>query len=239
MREQAATVIATVAQTRATWQINHVRAEAQRLLRYADHHGGKRAVDRIVAAAIAEHSTGLTCPADTEMNEPAALRRRDGASVYTGHDTTIYTSADVLAAERRILAAAAGGGRVVDETSIGLALLHHHAQDGFELNDGQVQLVRALATSGARVQLALSARRHRQDHRHGRARRRVAQQRRHRHRPSPTASAAEVLAEETGITTETMPNSFSSPTPPATAAAQPAATTRPENWSTASTIARC
>ena len=36
-----------------------------------------------------------------------ALRRRDGSSVYTRHDTTVYTSADVMAAERRILAAAA------------------------------------------------------------------------------------------------------------------------------------
>ena len=36
------------------------------------------------------------------MNEPVALRRRDGESVYTGHDTTVYTSAQVMAAERRI-----------------------------------------------------------------------------------------------------------------------------------------
>jgi ATP-dependent exoDNAse (exonuclease V) alpha subunit len=85
------------------------------------------------------------------------LRRRDGASVYARHDTTIYTSADILAAERRILAAAGlSGGHVVDHDSIGLALLEAHAQHGVELNDGQQTLLRDMATSGARVQLALA-----------------------------------------------------------------------------------
>ena len=72
-----------------------------------DHPGDPEVVDRIVTAALAEHSIALTTHADTEMGEPVALRRRDGESVYTGHDTTVYTSAQVMAAERRILAAAA------------------------------------------------------------------------------------------------------------------------------------
>src|ERR1700758_3029050 len=67
------------------------------------------------------------------------------------------TSAAVMAAERRILAAAAmGGRRVVDDTSIGLALLEQHAQHGVTLNDGQIALVRDMATCGARAQLALA-----------------------------------------------------------------------------------
>ena len=107
VREQAATVQANVAQTRSTWQVNHIRAEAQRLLRYLDHPGGPEVVNRIVTTALGEHSIALTTHADTEMGEPVALRRRDGESVYTGHDTTVYTSAQVMAAERRILAAAA------------------------------------------------------------------------------------------------------------------------------------
>ena len=157
VHEQAAAVIATVCQSRSTWQINHVRAETQRLLRYTNHHGGAHDVERIVAAALGEHSIAVTTHADTEMGEPAPLRRRDAASVYTTHDTTIYTSTEVMAAERRILAAAAtGGGRVADDASIGLALLEQHAQYGVDLNDGQQQLVRAMATSGARVQLALA-----------------------------------------------------------------------------------
>ena len=154
---QAGKVIATVAQTRATWNVNHVRAEAQRLLRYADHPGGPEVANRVVDTALGEHSIALTSHADTEMNEPPALRRADGASVYTRHDTTVYTSAEIVAAERRILAAAAlHDGRTVEDTSIGLALLEYHANHGMALNAGQVALVREMATSGARVQLALA-----------------------------------------------------------------------------------
>ena len=69
--EQAAAVIATVAQTRATWTVNHVRAQAQRALRYANHPGGPELVNRIVASALGEHSITLTTHADTEKNEPA------------------------------------------------------------------------------------------------------------------------------------------------------------------------
>ena len=150
-------VLATITETRATWQPNHVRAEAQRVLRYADHPGGPDLVERIVTAALDEHSIALTSTADTDKNEPALLRRRDGASIYTRHGTATYTSADILAAERRILASAsARGGRTVTETSIGLAMLEQHANSGVDLNDGQKALVQAMATSGARVQLALA-----------------------------------------------------------------------------------
>ncbi|HTX67158.1 MAG TPA: AAA family ATPase, partial [Opitutaceae bacterium] len=155
--EQAAAVIATVAQTRATWTVNHVRAQAQRALRYANHPGGPELVNRIVATALGEHSITLTTHADTEKNEPAVLRRRDGSSVYTRYDTTVYTSAAIMAAERRILAAATlRDGRTVDDTSIGLALAETHANHGLELNHGQAALVRDMATSGARLQLALA-----------------------------------------------------------------------------------
>jgi conjugative relaxase-like TrwC/TraI family protein len=156
--EQAAKVITTVSASRSTWQINHVRAEVSRVLRYTDCHDTPQVAERIIAAALGERSIALTITADTEMNEPAALRRSDGASVYTRHDTTVYTSTDILAAERRILhAAGLSGGHVVDDDSIGLALLDAHAQHGVELNDGQQTLLRDMATSGARVQLALAA----------------------------------------------------------------------------------
>ena len=205
--------LANVAETRSTWQVNHIRAEAQRLLRYLDHPGGPEVVNRIVTTALGEHSIALTTHADTEMNEPVALRRRDGESVYTGHDTTVYTSAQVMAAEQRILAAAAkGGGRVVDDTSIGLALLEAHAQHGFELNDGQQQLVKTMATSGARPPGAGPGR-HRKNHRHGGAGRRVGNSGGNVIGLAPTASAAEVLAEDTGVTTDTMAKFVRSPNP--------------------------
>lgn len=153
----AAAVITTVSAERATWRANHVRAEAERQLRgnacYAD---PQHAADRIVAAALGDLSVQISRHADEERNEPGFLRRRDGASIYRQHHSTVYTSGEVLAAERRILSAAAlGGGRIADDTSIGLALLEAHAQGG-TLNDGQQALVREMASSGARVQLALA-----------------------------------------------------------------------------------
>jgi conjugative relaxase-like TrwC/TraI family protein len=155
--EEAARVINTVSASRSTWQINHVRAEVSRVLRYTDSHDTPQLAQCIIDAALGAHSVALTTTTDTEMDEPAVLRRRDGASVYTRHDTTVYTSADILAAERRIVhAAGLSGGRVVDDDSIGLALLQAHAQHGVELNDGQQTLLRDMATSGARVQLALA-----------------------------------------------------------------------------------
>ena len=155
--EQARSVIAAVAATRSTWEVNHVRAEVQRRLRHNGFHHDATAVDRIVGTALADHSIALSTDADTEMGEPAALRRRDGASVYTRHDTAVYTSAQVVAAERRILAAAGQyGGRVADPDSIRVALLEQRAAHGVQLNDGQVALVRDMAGSGARLQLALA-----------------------------------------------------------------------------------
>ena len=44
--------MANVAETRSTWQVNHIRAEAQRLLRYLDHPGGPEVVNRIVTTAF-------------------------------------------------------------------------------------------------------------------------------------------------------------------------------------------
>ena len=38
------------------------------------------------------------------MGEPGALRRHDRSSIYTRHDSTVYTSEEILTAERRILA---------------------------------------------------------------------------------------------------------------------------------------
>ena len=147
----------------------------------------------------------LTSHADTERNEPAVLRRRDGASVYTRHDTTVYTSAAIMAAERRIMAAAAlRDGRTVDDTSIGLALLESEANQGLALNAGQVALVREMATSGARVQLALAPAGT------GKTTAMAALATAWRNSGgtviglAPTAGAAEVLAEDLGAPTDTI-----------------------------------
>jgi hypothetical protein len=155
--EQAARVIDTVSRKHPQWQRNRVYAEAQRLLRYAQHPGGREVVDRIVAAALANHCVAITTDLDSDLGEPEALRRPDGTSVFARHDSTTYSSPAIIAAERRILEAAdQRDGRVVDETGITLALLEYHAQRGVELNAGQAAMVRAMATSGARLQLGLA-----------------------------------------------------------------------------------
>lgn len=153
----AVKVIETVSASRSTWQPHHVRAEAERQLRYADRADDWQAVDQIVAAALDGHSVVLSAQHDAEKGEPSPLRRRgDGASVYTRHGETDYSSPAVLAAERRILdAAVLDDGLVADDTSVELALLEADAV-GRSLNDRQCALVREMATSGARVQLALA-----------------------------------------------------------------------------------
>jgi hypothetical protein len=84
------------------------------------------------------------------------LRRRDGTSIYCTHQTQRFTSPTILAAERRILAAARRrDGRRVDPDDIDTAL-HTQAALHRELNAGQQHLVRELASCGARVALALA-----------------------------------------------------------------------------------
>ncbi|PZS22894.1 MAG: TrwC relaxase, partial [Pseudonocardiales bacterium] len=157
VHEAAQDVLATVQSSRAVWQENHVRAEAERRVRAAGVGLGDldRAVDAIVTRAL---SPKLSVPLDSAepISEPAALRRSDGASVYTVAGSKLYTSREIMAAEHAIVTAAARtDGRTIAATTIDMALLESTA-NGVELNPGQVQLVRELATSGARVQLALA-----------------------------------------------------------------------------------
>jgi ATP-dependent exoDNAse (exonuclease V) alpha subunit len=110
-----------------------------------------------------------------------------------------------MAAEQRILdAAALGGGRGADDSSIGLALLQAHAHNGLQLNPGQQALVRGMATSGARLQLALAPA--------GTGKTTAMAVLAAAWTNSggtviglaPTAAAAEVLADDAHITTDTM-----------------------------------
>ena len=140
---------------RATWQVWHLRAEAERQARTAgiglahlDH-----AVDQVVEEAIAL-STRLGAP--DPITEPAALRRADGTSVYEVHGATRYTSTRILAAEQEILALAqATGGPWISDVRVQIALAESTA-NGLELNDAQAAMVTDLATSRKLLQLALA-----------------------------------------------------------------------------------
>ena len=95
-------------------------------------------------------------PPDDGPSEPDDLRRSNGDSVYTVAGSRLYTSVRILEAEQRIVAIAGRlGGRTVSDPEVDLALLET-AANGVELNTGQVMLVRDMATSGRRVQLAIA-----------------------------------------------------------------------------------
>jgi transposase len=97
-------------------------------------------------------SIALVPPADN-IEEPEALRRTDGSSVYTVAAADLYTSQRILDAEQRlVLTAGRRDGPVVHESAVDLALLEM-AANKTALDAGQAALVRQVCTSGARLQL--------------------------------------------------------------------------------------
>ncbi|WP_130014290.1 MobF family relaxase [Serinicoccus sediminis] len=158
VERHAGQMIGTLAERRGTWQVWHVRAEAQRLARSVDvpleHAPGL--VNELVHRALATHSIALAKPRDVTAVEPEVLRRRDGSSVYTVAGSQLFTSSAILQAEQFLLEAAGRtGGRVAPKASVGVALLELEA-NGIRLNPGQASLVRRMATSGSRLQLAIA-----------------------------------------------------------------------------------
>ena len=157
VQEAAKTVIGVVEESRATWQIWHVRAEAERYVRGAGGAAGdvERAVEATVAVAVSPVRS-LRLGAPDPVLEPAALRRTDGASVYTVAGTQLMTSAQIVAAEKSLVGhASRTGGRRVSDATVDLALLESTA-NGMTLNPAQAQMVADLATSTARLQLAIA-----------------------------------------------------------------------------------
>ncbi len=157
MKDTAERIVTTLEARRSTWQVWHIRAEALRQARAADlaMSDVDCVVDLLIDEALAQHSVPLSRDSDG-VAEPAQLRRRDDESVYTMHGAEHYTSARVLAAEQRLVTAAAQvDGRTVGTEAVDLALLET-AANGVTLNAGQVALVRGMATSGARLQLAIA-----------------------------------------------------------------------------------
>ncbi|WP_245550943.1 MobF family relaxase [Nocardia niigatensis] len=150
-------MVETVSQARATWQAHHIRAEAERVLR------GAIAPDdwRGTVAVLVETALAAPCSiprAETEI-APAAgvLVRSDGTSVYTTAGATLYTSPQIIAAEKRIIAAAGRrDGRTITR-AVELAMVEFAANnEGRQLNPGQRALVEEFATSGARLQVAIA-----------------------------------------------------------------------------------
>jgi ATP-dependent exoDNAse (exonuclease V) alpha subunit len=149
-------ILAVMEASRSTWQMWHVRAEAQRQLRTIDLPAEHAAtlIDLLVDEVLDRRSAALV--ADDHIEEPEALRRVDGSSVYTVASADLYTSQRILDAEARLVAAAGRrGGASVEQTAVDLALLEM-AANGTALDAGQVALVRQMCTSAARLQLAIA-----------------------------------------------------------------------------------
>ena len=112
-------------------------------------------MDLLVDEVLQHRSVALAAPPD-DIEEPGALRRVDGSSVYTIAGADLYTSQRILDAEQRLLTVAGiRDGTVLDRTVVDLALLEM-AANGTALDTGQASLVRQMCTSGARLQLAIA-----------------------------------------------------------------------------------
>ena len=150
-------ILAVMEASRSTWQMWHVRAEAQRQLRTSDvpAEQAPALVDLLVDEVLNRRSIPLAAPHE-HIEEPEVLRRVDGSSVYTVAGADRYTSQRILDAEARLVAAAGQrDGSAVDRVAVDLALLEI-AANGTALDAGQAALVRQMCTSGARVQLAIA-----------------------------------------------------------------------------------
>jgi hypothetical protein len=155
--ETAGRVLAAVEAHRSTWQMWHVRAEAQRQVRTADVPAQRSdaLVELLVDEVLHTRSVRLA-PPDDGIQEPEVLRRVDGASVYTVAGAQAYTSQRILDAEQRLVATAGRhDGAVVYERAVDLALLEM-AANRTALDAGQAALVRQMCGSGARLQLAIA-----------------------------------------------------------------------------------
>ncbi len=203
--QRAEHILSVMEASRSTWQMWHVRAEAQRQVRTIDVTADRASalVDLLVDEVLDRRSIALVAPADN-VEEPEALRRVDGSSVYTVAGAALYTSQRILDAEARLVAAAGRrGGASVEQVAVDLALLEM-AANGTALDAGQAALVRQMCTSGARLQLAIAP---------AGAGKTTAMRALtlawteaggHVLGLAPSAAAAAVLAEQTGIRTDTL-----------------------------------
>jgi conjugative relaxase-like TrwC/TraI family protein len=144
--------VANVATQRSTWTRWNLHAEAERIARaecsfasLAEHREMVRAI--VNEASSPRHSISVDAPA--LLDEPPALRRSDGESVFTEHTAERYTSQAVLDAEQRLLAATRSPTATgFAGPSVAAALDGYEALTGRRLDPGQRHLITAFATCG-------------------------------------------------------------------------------------------
>ena len=194
--------LASLAAGRATWNVHHVRAEAERQSRpfpTADREG---IVEKVVAAAT---SPGRSIRIETPRTlvEPVELQRADGESVFVEHAATRYTTTAILDAEDRIVDAAEQTGRVrIQRRLVDEAVAATDSE--LPLNVEQRGMVEAFCGSGRLVQLGLAPAGAGKTTAMRTAARAWLSTRRPMVALAPSAVAADVLAEELGVPADTL-----------------------------------
>lgn len=141
--------VASVATQRSTWTVWNLRAEAERIARAECCLGSLTEHRETIAAVIAEAISprlSIRVDAPSLLDEPAALCRGDGESVFTEHASGRYTSQAVLDAEQRLLAAASTPTTAgLAGPAVAAALDGYEAITGRRLDPGQRHLVTSFA----------------------------------------------------------------------------------------------
>jgi hypothetical protein len=123
--ETADRIVSMMEDSRPTWQMCHVRAEAERQIRTINlpAEQANALFELLVDEVLDYRSIALTTPPDG-IEEPEAPQRADVSSVYTVAGADRYTSQRILDAEQRLVAAAGRwDGSVIDPSAVELAML--------------------------------------------------------------------------------------------------------------------
>jgi conjugative relaxase-like TrwC/TraI family protein len=150
LQSLAERTVANVSGYRSIWTVWNLRAETERLLRtgcrFASLDEHRQAAEAVVNLAISP-ALSICVEAPALLDEPPALRRRDGESVFTAHGAARYTSQAVLDAEQRLITAtrtpATAG---VPALTAAASLDGFEAVTGTRLDAGQRHLVTAFAS---------------------------------------------------------------------------------------------
>ncbi|HEX5117831.1 MAG TPA: MobF family relaxase [Pseudonocardiaceae bacterium] len=152
----ASTVIDVVSTERSTWNVYHVRAEAQRQLKgslFPTGQARQNAVEMVVGRAL----TGESFPLAVQMDAvPRLLRRIDGESVFHRHGSERFTSQAILDAETALVTDAhVKRGPVVARHVLNAAVRRFERASDKTLNPGQRALVEHFVSCGRAVAVAI------------------------------------------------------------------------------------
>ena len=179
-------ILAVMEASRSTWQMWHVRAEAQRQVRTIDMPAEHAAalVDLLVDEVLDRRSVALAAPLTTSRNRRccggSTGRRSTPSPAPTSTPRSGSSTPRPVSSRRRDVAAV----RPSMQAAVDLALLEM-AANGTALDAGQAALVRQMCTSGRPAAAGDRPRRRREDHRHARPRLGLDPRRRPPGRPCP------------------------------------------------------